>query len=191
MILSEQDYKLHYAGMPSDTNAITLVSQFRLDIRPADLYEQKTKATNDYLAHNSFPLMPGVIQTLDHLYSQNYIPGVVTGASREGIDATIRQHQLQAYFSTIVSKDDVINSKPAPDCYLLALRNIDMNANQSIAIEDTEHGLQSATAAGIPTLAIPNDMTGQHDFSSAHGVFANMHQTREWIDKQRDMALDD
>ncbi len=179
--LSHEEYKKSYAGMPSDTNARNLVARFQLDIDAIDLYEKKNSVTRDYLSRGAFPLMPGVQTALDYLHDSGFKLGVVTGAGREGIDSTIRGHAMQKYFSTIVCKDDVVHSKPSPDCYLLALENLGLSASQAIAIEDTEHGVASATQAGIRCLAIPNEMSTEHDFSAATKLFSDLDSARQWI----------
>lgn len=179
--LSHEEYKKDYAGMPSDTNARNLVARFKLEINTIELYEKKNVATRDYLSNGAFPLMPGVQTALDYLYDSGFQLAVVTGAGREGIDSTIRRHALEKYFSTIVCKDDVVHSKPAPDCYLLALKQLGLTASKAIAIEDTEHGVRSATLAGITCLAIPNEMSTEHDFSEATKVFSDLDNARQWI----------
>lgn len=179
--LSREEYKKNYAGMPSDTNARNLVDRFKLEISANELYEKKNSVTRDYLSNGAFPLMPGVQTALDYLFDRGFQFAVVTGAGKEGIDSTIRGHSLEKYFSTIVCKDDVVHSKPAPDCYLLALKQLGLTAPQAVAIEDTEHGVISATQAGITCLAIPNEMSIGHDFSAATGVFSDLDSARQWI----------
>lgn len=179
--LSHEEYKRHYAGMPSDANARTLVARFQLDISASGLFEKKNNVTRNYLSHGAFPLMPGAQTSLDFLHENGFQLAVVTGAGREGIDSTIRGHALEKYFSTIVCKDDVVHSKPSPDCYLLALKQLGLSASQAISIEDTEHGVASATQAGIRCLAVPNEMSEEHDFSAASEIFVDLDSARQWI----------
>ncbi|MFT5218449.1 MAG: HAD superfamily hydrolase (TIGR01509 family) [Planctomycetota bacterium] len=179
--LSHEEYKKHYAGMPSDANARNLVAKFQLDISAVELFEKKNNVTRDYLSHGAFPLMPGAQVALDNLHDSGFKLAVVTGAGREGIDSTIRGHTLEKYFSAVVCKDDVEHSKPAPDCYLLALKQLGLSASQAIAIEDTEHGVASATQAGIRCLAVPNEMSAEHDFAAASKIFTDLDSARQWI----------
>lgn len=53
-----------------------------------------------------------------------------------------------------------------------------------VAIEDTEHGLRAAALAGIECLAIPTEMTRNHDFSLATAVLPNMNAAFEYIQKR-------
>jgi HAD superfamily hydrolase (TIGR01509 family) len=179
--LEQQFYKENYAGLPCEATAVNMVLHFNLTIDPLLLAERKNSKTREYLSQAAFPLMPGAIETLDYFYDAGLKLAVVTGASREGINATLKFYQLDKYFSTIVSKDDVKTSKPAPDCYQLALKNLGLDVHQAIALEDTEHGVISAVAAELICLAIPNEMSLSHDFGAANETVGDMLAAKSWI----------
>ena len=181
VVLELQFYKEHYAGLPCEATAINMASHFNLSIDPLLLAERKNSKTREYLSQAAFPLMPGTIETLDYFYDAGLTLAVVTGANREGINATLKFHQLDKYFSTIVSKDDVKTSKPAPDCYQLALQNLGLDVHQAIALEDTEHGVISAVAAELICLAIPNEMSLSHDFDAANVTVDSLLAAKSWI----------
>tara|TARA_R100001460_G_scaffold41829_6_gene77623 strand:- start:358 stop:618 length:261 start_codon:yes stop_codon:yes gene_type:complete len=69
--------------------------------------------------------------------------------------STLRANKFNRYFSAVVSGDDVRASKPAPDCYLLALQRLGVSSGECLAIEDTQHGLEAASKAGIDCVALP------------------------------------
>jgi beta-phosphoglucomutase-like phosphatase (HAD superfamily) len=50
----------------------------------------------------------------------------------------------------------VSHGKPHPEPYLAAARLVGANPADCIAIEDSPAGVRSATAAGVPTIAIPH-----------------------------------
>jgi len=49
----------------------------------------------------------------------------------------------------IVSSDDVVRSKPAPDCYLLAAQRLGVAPDRCLVIEDSAHGIAAGKAAGM------------------------------------------
>jgi HAD superfamily hydrolase (TIGR01509 family) len=165
--LTEHDYKSRYAGVPTIANAKEMVGRYQLDIAPNKLAEAKNAATRAHLALAPFPLMPGVLETIVSFEALRLQMAVVTGASAVGVQATLDGYSLRQYFPVAVSGDDVSLSKPAPDCYLLALQRLALNASDCIAIEDTEHGLQAANAAGIKCIVVPTHMSHHHDFRLA------------------------
>jgi len=179
--LSEQQYRAHYAGLPTSANAVDLVQRFGIDVSPDQLIEAKNAATQDYLASQSFPLMPGVREAIAYFHSAGLKLAVVTGASANGVQKTLQANEFEDKFLTVVSNDDVRNSKPAPECYLLALQRLGVAADESLAIEDTQHGLEAAFRAGISCLALPTEMSQQQNFHSATAVLSGMAEAVEYI----------
>ncbi|HEY3182994.1 MAG TPA: HAD family phosphatase [Gaiellaceae bacterium] len=84
-------------------------------------------------------------------YAAARVPvAVVTGAVRAEVDPVVAAAGLADVLTTIVSADDVANSKPHPEGYLRALELLDGVAAGEIAVfEDTEAGVAAAKAAGM------------------------------------------
>jgi HAD superfamily hydrolase (TIGR01509 family) len=61
-------------------------------------------------------------------------------------------------FDVLVCGDDVTNTKPNPEPYRRALAELEVPADDAIAIEDSPAGSTSALAAGIPTLVVPSEL---------------------------------
>jgi len=179
--LSEKQYKDYYAGVPTAANAVDMVSRFSINEVSATLADAKNAATRTFLSRTAFPLMPWVKEVLPLFHGGGLQLAIVTGAGSNGVQATLRAHSLHEFFETVVSGDDVRQSKPAPDCYLLAIERLGLPASDCIAIEDTEHGVNAATSAGVACLAIPTDMSKHHSFSRATAVFGELRAAASWI----------
>lgn len=181
LALTEAQYQAHYAGMPTAANGVDLVQRFGVGASPERLAELKNQTTETYLQTAAFALMPGVRESMAQLQTRGLRLGVVTGARGFAIAATLRSHQIAAAFDTVVSADDVVHSKPAPDCYLLALQRMGLQAREAVAFEDTEHGVASAVAAGLACVAIPTPMSADHDFSAATVTLPSMQEAVRWV----------
>jgi len=179
--LTLAQYKDFYAGVPTDANAVDLVERFGVKESPEVLARLKNESAQAYLQTAAFPLMPGVRASIAQLQAARLRLGVVTGARGYAIDATLRSHDLASAFETVVSADDVAHSKPAPDCYLLALQRMGLLAKDVVAFEDTEHGVAAATAAGLACVAIPTEMSAGHDFSAATVTLPTMQDAVRWV----------
>ena len=59
-------------------------------------------------------------------------------------------------FDEIVSATEVKLGKPAPDVYIKTLEVLGADPEECLAVEDSPNGVESATAAGIPTVMIPD-----------------------------------
>ncbi len=109
------------------------------------------------------PIYPEVFQFVKLMYESGYKLAVVTGAIRSEVELVLQQSAIDRYFETIVSGDEISQSKPDPAGYLLAVDRLnklhpDLNLlpSECIAIEDTFAGIQAAKSAGIQAVAIAN-----------------------------------
>lgn len=115
------------------------------------------------------PLRPAVRETLDAL-SGRFLQVVVTRSPREKVELMHRHSGLEGYFDEVVTRDDVEETKPRPDPYLAAMRKLGLKPAECLAVEDSERGLDSAHAAGIRCVVVPNPLTSMQRFEKAHAV---------------------
>ena len=186
--LTLEDYVKYHAGIPTPLNAQRMAGKVGLaGIAASRLIDDKNIATTTWLSNHYFPLMPNVRETLDYFFKKGLSLAIVTGAGFEGVHSTVTAHGLSDYFTTIVSGDNVENSKPAPDCYLLAAKKLGLSPGQCIAVEDTENGVLAANLATIPCIAVASEMSKSHDFSRAIVTCTNLLDARNWIVKNYDL----
>jgi beta-phosphoglucomutase len=109
----------------------------------------------------TLPIYPELVEFVESLHTSGYKLAVVTGAMRSEVDLVLSRSGITDYFETIVAADDIINSKPDPEGYLLAvdrLNKLDPNLNllpsECLAIEDTFPGIQAVKSAGMQVCAI-------------------------------------
>lgn len=180
--LTEQQYKDWYAGVPTLANAHDLVSRFRLAVSPDALAAAKHKAMSAFVARAAFPLLPEVRSAIECLHRRGLRLAVVTGTAHVSVQATLREHRLASYFETVVAAEDVRCNKPAPEGYLLAAQRMGLDPARCVAIEDTEHGVNAAAAAGLACLAVPTPMSRHHDFSRATATFDALDAAVRWVE---------
>lgn len=86
--------------------------------------------------------------------ANSHIIGLVTTAKKANAEAVLRYYDLLELFTIVVYGDDITEPKPNPQPYLLALEKAGVRAEESLAFEDSETGVQSAHSAGIRTIHI-------------------------------------
>lgn len=79
---------------------------------------------------------------------------LVTTAKSENAARVLDHHNLLQYFTHIISGDDVTEHKPSPAAYQLALQKTGLQPQEVLAFEDSQSGIDSAEAAGIPVVHI-------------------------------------
>ena len=87
-----------------------------------------------------------------------------------------------AYFDAIVTGDDVTRNKPAPDIYLEGARRLGVPPALCLALEDSPPGAQSAAAAGMLVVAVPNRYTEGLAFPGAQGIAPSLQAAMGYLD---------
>jgi HAD superfamily hydrolase (TIGR01509 family) len=103
------------------------------------------------------PQLKVVPEVIDHIDAQyGRIPfAVVSGSHRESVIRSLTTVHLLDRFPIIVSAEDYVHSKPAPDCFLLAAERLRVDPVECLVFEDTELGIQAATTAGMASVKVP------------------------------------
>jgi beta-phosphoglucomutase-like phosphatase (HAD superfamily) len=81
---------------------------------------------------------------------------VASSSNRPIIELVLDRMGVRDRFTAVVSSEEVANGKPAPDVYLAVARELGVEPEDCVAIEDSTNGIKSALAAGMRTIAVPN-----------------------------------
>lgn len=79
---------------------------------------------------------------------------VASGGTRRIIEQVLEHLGIRSLFEAIVTSEDVINQKPAPDIFLEAARRINVAPKFCRAFEDTDLGMQAIRAAGMEAIDV-------------------------------------
>ena len=103
------------------------------------------------------PQLQAVPEVVEHIDAQHgRIPfAVVSGSTRESVTASLDSLKLLDRFDTMVCAGDYKKSKPDPECFLLAASKLGVAPESCLVFEDTDMGIQAATAAGMASVKIP------------------------------------
>lgn len=171
---NQETYRDHHYGVPTMTNAQTIIARHQLDVSAEALFKQKRKGLSDWLSQQPFPLLPTVAEALQLCREHQLAIGLATGAGDLETSTSLRGHKLEGYFDAIATKDDVTNSKPAPDVYQLALQKLGLKPEDVVAIEDSVTGLTSAKAAGLRCIAVKYKYACPQNMAAADGQAADL-----------------
>lgn len=98
-------------------------------------------------------VFPGVKELLVEL-KDKYKLAVVSGSDREVVKEIVNT-RFPGVFQVVLSGSDVQEGKPSPEPYLLALDKLGASNEESIVVENSPRGIESAKNAGIKCIAIP------------------------------------
>jgi HAD superfamily hydrolase (TIGR01509 family) len=103
------------------------------------------------------PELKAVPEVLEHIEAQRgRIPfAVVSGSARDSVTASLEALKLLDRFETLVCAGEYKKSKPDPEAFLLAATKLGVAPKNCLVFEDTEMGIQAATAAGMAYVKVP------------------------------------
>lgn len=97
--------------------------------------------------------VPEVLEVIEAAHGT--IPfAVVSGSTRESVVASLETLRLLDKFQTLVCAGDYRQSKPHPEAFLLAAERLGVAPEHCLVFEDTDMGIQAATAAGMASVKI-------------------------------------
>jgi HAD superfamily hydrolase (TIGR01509 family) len=118
--------------------------------RSAALWREEVEA-------NGIPLKPGFLELLEHLAQKNIPAAVATSSDQDYAACSLKAAKVDIRrFAAVVTGEQVKNGKPAPDIYLEAARRLGVNPGRSLALEDSDAGILSASAAGMVAVMVPD-----------------------------------
>lgn len=81
---------------------------------------------------------------------------VASGGPRDVVKRSLELAGLAPLFKAVVTADDVVHGKPAPDMFLLAAKLLGVEPTKCLVFEDAEPGIQGALAAGMKVVRVPS-----------------------------------
>lgn len=82
-------------------------------------------------------------------YAPTHPIAVASGGTRSHVHQTLAITQLAHLFPVVITMEDVENSKPAPDGFLLAAEKMGVAPEKCLVFEDSKLGLEAAERAGM------------------------------------------
>ena len=163
----------HHSFVGTTTRAMWMhiKGKYKLNQSIEELVEKERTSYMDYLLskENEKPI-PGVAELIEELYRNKVKLVVASSASIKNIEVVLKMFNLERFFETKVSGDEVNNGKPAPDTFLYAAKMIGAEPKECIVIEDSKNGVEAAKSAGMKCIGFKNPNSGKQDLSSADMV---------------------
>jgi HAD superfamily hydrolase (TIGR01509 family) len=124
-------------------------------IESPEYFTQKLIDTQVARMRGNTPTMPGALKLVKELQSHGVKTGLVSASPRNIVDAVLDNlgHDL---FPFSISADDVVSTKPDPECYLKAATTCDVAIADCLIFEDSLTGINAAVASGAYLIGVPH-----------------------------------
>lgn len=139
----------------------------------------------NYIEKSGLPVKPGVRELLAWLQEQGFRVGLASSTRRSTVLNHLEQAGIRDIFSVIVTGDMVEHSKPQPDIYLLACRELGTEPGEAYAVEDSPNGIRSAYAAGMTPLMVPDMIAPDEEMARlSRKIFGDLGEVLEFLKEE-------
>ena len=164
----------HITGVGLEVNWTRLKEKFEL-APTVTVLKHETQAS--YLAKmNEVEVAPGFVELVEALREEGIGIGLATSNEWWVVEDELEDLDLQKYFDAIVTVEEVMQPKPAPDLFLEVARKLGAEYAECVVIEDSVVGIKAALAADMVGVAITSNFTPEEEFDGASWVVSSMEE---------------
>jgi len=143
-----------YDGLPTGTKLKKLTIEKGLPEKLHDFINEMKQQYTVKIIHNQCRPRFNHEFALSKLRAEGYRIVVCSNSIRMTIEMMMDYTKLSQYLEFIISNQDVKNTKPDPEIYLLAMEKMKLRPEECLICEDNENGIKAAIASGGHLLVV-------------------------------------
>lgn len=152
--ISRSDHLSRFNGLSTRKKLDMLTSE---GVIPYELHEAiqsiKQDRTLRIAAQMCFPIVSHQV-LITRLKALGIKVGLVTNSIRKSSEFMLEYAGLLKFMDVVVTNEDILEGKPNPAGYLLAMQKLEVLPSETIVIEDGEYGILAAEAAGATVIKV-------------------------------------
>ena len=117
--------------------------------------------------------MDGFLELQKDVFSKGLSTALVTASPQAMFNFVNSRLKLTSIFKTVIYGGMTKDQKPHPAPYLLAMDRLNSSPSETVIIEDSVHGLQSARDSGAVVIGIRGSIP-EENLSIAHHIVSRL-----------------
>jgi HAD superfamily hydrolase (TIGR01509 family) len=170
-------------GLKQEVSIRMILAMHGIGGDPGVFMRRRERMMEDYY-RNDIPLHPGARETLAALERRGLLLAVASSTPKRLVELSLNHHGIRGHFRHVVSAEEVVHGKPAPDVFLLALDRLGVPPAEAVVVEDSMPGILGAKAAGATAVWMRNDHqpeAGPH----ADGTIGSLSELPSFVERLR------
>lgn len=165
----ELDYEVYKPCIGSTLGFLMnlLHETYGIDREDKALVDTMKKIKAETVEREGIPMIEGVPQLLERLKNAGYKMAIASSSPLSYIQMVTKRLNIRHYFDKILSGENVKHPKPAPDVFLAAAEELELDVSECLVVEDSTNGCRAAKAANITCMGYFNPDSGKQDLSQA------------------------
>lgn len=164
-----------YTGTTAEFEFNELIWKYKLNTNAETLFNEKMDIMFRLLEKGIEPTK-GVIDLIKDLKQQGFKLGIATSGHRKLAHYYLNKLGIASFFDTVVCAEDITRSKPDPEIFLKAARELGIDPAECVVIEDSKLGIEAASKAGMKRIGYCNPNSGDQDLSKADLIISDFSQ---------------
>ena len=183
---TEETYSREYSGHREEENVQRFLDTYDLPWNFDQTLEKVYELEARILA-KGVNLKKGAKNLLAFLQREGIPIALATSSVESRARMILDSNGILSLFDHLVFAKDVKRSKPYPDIFLKACRDLNVLPENCLVLEDSEAGIEAAYRAGIPVICIPDlKMPAQSFLNKTEQFFQNLDAVRDYLESKKE-----
>ena len=179
------DFPTAISGTNLGAESLQVIKNFYPNIDAA-AYLKRVLEEVRKVSEKNLRLMAGVEEILNFFQAENVSMAVASSAPVAVIEKNLTRANLRDYFKVLIGGDKVSRGKPAPDIFLLAAKELNLEPGDCYIFEDSINGIKAAAASGGVAIMIPDQVQPTEEIRKiCAAVFSNLIEAKQAITEGR------
>lgn len=153
-------------GLRDDATVYTIMGK---EVPPA-VVRQVAREKQEYfrgIVTGHIRPLPGALRLIESLKEHGFRLTLASSTVPENIELILNELGVKRYFDAVTNGNEVTESKPSPQIYLLAAEKVGAAPEDCVVIEDAVMGIVGARRGGMKAIAVTSSH-GPGEFGEAH-----------------------
>jgi beta-phosphoglucomutase len=156
LTISRESHLKRFDGLSTKKKLSMLTMDQGLPVELHDVIEAvKQDRTLRIAAQKCFPNVAHQV-LITRLKASGIKVGLVTNSIRKTTEFMLEYAGLLKFMDVIVTNEEVVEGKPSPEGYLLAMRTLGVEPKNCVVVEDGDYGVLAAKNAGARVVRVEN-----------------------------------
>lgn len=183
---TEETYSREYSGHREEENVQRFLDTYDLPWNFDQTLEKVYELEARILA-KGVNLKKGAKNLLAFLQREGIPIALATSSIESRARMILDSNDILSLFDHLVFAKDVKRSKPYPDIFLKACRDLNVLPENCLVLEDSEAGIEAAYRAGIPVICIPDlKIPAQSFLNKTEQVFQDLDAVRDYLESKKE-----
>lgn len=181
--MTPEEHTAEYNGLPTTVKVQRLIDAKRLCACKREVVIQTKQMLTERLIAG-LGVDPTKRELVETLILDGYRVGAVSNAIRSTVVGLLDRLNLLPLMEVVISNEDVRATKPDPDGWLVAMRQLGVSADETLILEDSPPGIASAYASGAHVMEVsgPDEVTSERVFLTL-GRLRRRSEQRQGLDQ--------